>query len=152
MDIPNVHLIHPSYSSEKLYQNCSLVFTIRGTPALDAVFYQKPSITLGDVPYSIIPSIHKLKSIEELPNLIKSSIKDSVSPIYLDKYIELIEQNSFTFNMLGFENQRDQFFYSGGILSDVLISSSKMEEFLNQNKQKFQLLANEYLKKMYPKR
>ncbi len=148
LDIPNTHLIHPSYSSEKLCKNCSLIFTIRGTPAFDAIFYQKSSITLGDVPYSLIPSIHRLNSIEELPKLIKSSIKEHITSEYLDKYLSLIEQNSFDFDMLEFENQRDRFFYSGGILSDVSITPDKMEDFLKNNDQTFKLIADEYIKKM----
>ncbi len=148
LDIPNTHLLHPSYSSEKLYQNCSLVFTIRGTPALDAAFYQKPSISIGDVPYFLIPSIHKLNKIEDLSQLINSCINESITPEYLDKYLVLIEQNSFNFDMLGFENQRNQYFFPGGILSDIKIPSSKMDKFLEQNKQIFQLLSNEHIQKM----
>ncbi len=148
LDIPNVHLIHPSYSSEKLYENCSMVFTIRGTAAFDATFYQKSAITLGDVPFSLIPSIHRLNSIEELPNLIKSCIKESIMPDYLDKYFDLLEQNSFDFDMAEFENKRNEHFFSGGILSDVKIPMSKMDEFLRQNESKLKLATNEYLKKI----
>ena len=50
--------------------------------------------------------------------------------------------------MLEFENQRDRFFYSGGILSDVSITPDKMEDFLKNNDQTFKLLADEYMKKM----
>lgn len=148
LKIPNVHLIHYSFPSEKLYQHCSLVFTIRGTSSFDATFYQKPSIVLGDMPHNIIPSVHRLKSIDDLPELIRSSIKEYVDPTYLDKFLVLMEQNSFDFDMLGFENQRSQFFYAGGILSDVKISTSKIKEFLKQNEKEFNLLASEHIKKI----
>ena len=148
LEIPNVHLIHPSFSSEKLLETCSLVFTIRSTSSFDAAFFGKPAITLGDVPYSLIPSIHHLEKINDLPNLIKSSLTETLSPEFLDKYLVLIEKNSFDFNMLEFENKRNNFFFSGGILSDVDIPISKMKKFIEENEQTFNQLANEYIKKM----
>ena len=39
MAIPNVTLIHPSVSVEKLMKNCSIVFTIAGTSEFEAAFY-----------------------------------------------------------------------------------------------------------------
>jgi hypothetical protein len=58
MDIPNVTLIHPSYSSEKLIKHSKLVITIRGTASFDAVLQNKPSIVFANVPFSILPSVY----------------------------------------------------------------------------------------------
>jgi len=148
MDIPNVHLIHPSFSAEKLYENCSLVITIRGTSGLDAAFYKKPSIIFGDMLYSLLPSVYRLKSLEDLPNAIRQSLQKEVIPSDLDKYLTLIENNSFDFDIAAYENKELKHFYAGGILVDVEISSSTMKSFLDENKSIFDTLSSEYVKKL----
>ena len=148
MDIPNVHLIHPSFSAEKLYENCSLVITIRGTSGLDAAFYKKTSIIFGDMLYSLLPSVYRLKSLEDLPNAIRQSLQKEVIPSDLDKYLTLIENNSFDFDIAAYENKELKHFYAGGILVDVEISSSTMKSFLDENKSIFDTLSSEYVKKL----
>ena len=148
MDIPNVHLIHPSFPGENLIKNSSLVITIRGTSGLDAAFYQKPSIIFGDMLYSILPSVSRLKSLEDLPNAIRKSIEKPVNTSDLDKYVTLIENNSFDFDIFGYENKELKYFYAGGILVDVEISPSKMKSFLDENKSIFDTLSSEYVKKL----
>jgi hypothetical protein len=148
LEIPNVHLIHPSTSSEKLVEKCSLVVTIRGTLALDAAFYKKHSIIFGELPFSILPCVHKVKSLDELPQILRSSLQIEINPSDLDKYITWVENNSFDFDLLGFENKESKYFYSGGILVDVEISLTKMKSFLEENKDELDKLSLEYIKKI----
>ena len=42
--------------------NSSLVISIGGTVSLEAAFYQKPSIIVSDLGFSVLPSIQKLNS------------------------------------------------------------------------------------------
>ena len=148
LDIPNVTLIHPSVPSEKLFRNCSLVITIRGTTGLDAAFYGKPSVIFGDLSYSLLPSVFKVDALEELPNIIRKAVTKSADVHDLDKYITLIQENSFAFDLLGFEIINSQYFYAGGILSDVEISEEKMEKFLNKYQSTMDNLANRYIEKI----
>ena len=47
MSLPNVILIHPSVKSEYIIKRSSLVISISSTSALEAGYYNKPSITLS---------------------------------------------------------------------------------------------------------
>ena len=148
MEIPNVTLIHPSYSTEKLYQNCSLVITVGGTAGLDAAFYAKPSIIFSDLGYSILPSVEKLTSIHDLSKTIHFSLKKIVNPSDLDKYLILLDDQSFDFDLLEFEMKEHDYFYYGSILADVDITTKKMEAFLEQNQSQIDLLSSEFEKKI----
>jgi len=148
LEIPNVKLIHPSIKPEKLYQNSSLVITVRGTSAFDAALYNKPSVIFADILYSILPFVFRVRSLEELPEVIKNALSTKVSISDLENYLAIIEKNSFDFDFLRFDNLINSYFYSGKILSDVEISQEKMKVFLEQQKSQFDNLALEYVKKM----
>ena len=148
LDIPNVRLFHPSVPSEKLLENCSLVITITGTTGFDAAFYQKPSIIFSELNYSILPSVYKINSLEELPQAISDSLKIKVNPDDLTQYMTYLEKNSFDFDWLGFENKYNDFFYFGGHLLSVDISESKMKLFLKENQNILEKLADEHIKKI----
>ena len=145
MDIPNVVLIHPSYSNEKLIKHSKLVVTVRGTGSFDALYENKPSIVFGNVPFSTIPSVYKVDDITELPKLIKTALQTPVDPIYLQKYIKLIKDRSVDFSMMDFEVKRNNQFYSGNTLSDVEISESSTKQFFENNKGYFEPLVNAHL-------
>jgi len=148
MDIPNVTLIHPSYSSEKLVKHSKLVITIRGTASFDAANENKPSIVFADVPFSILPSVYKVNSIEELPKLIRAALETPVNPSYAQKYIKLIDERSIDFSMMDFEVKRNHHFYSGNILSDINISENSVKQFFESNEEYFKPLINAHLTKI----
>ena len=64
MELPNVKLIHYSVHSTDLIKKSSLIITISSTAGFEAAFYNKPSIILADMDYSILPSVHKIKTID----------------------------------------------------------------------------------------
>ncbi len=148
INIPNVRLFHPNLSAENLYEKCSLVITIGGTSGFDAAFYEKPSIIFADLGYSILPSVSKVNSIEELPKLILESLEKKVNSDDLEKYLTILHNNSFDFDPLDFENKYNEFFYHDGHYLDVIISESKMKEFLEKNERILDNLAIEYENKI----
>ena len=58
------------------------------------------------------------------------------------------QNNSFDFDIFGYENKELKYFYAGEILVDVEISPSKMKSFLDENKSIFDTLSSEYVKKL----
>ena len=148
IDIPNVRLFHPNVSAETLYEKCSLVISIGGTSGFDAAFYEKPSIIFTDLGYSILPSISKLNSIEELPKIIRESLQKKVNNNDLEKYLTVLHENSFDFDPMDFENKYNDFFYYGGHYLSVEILESKMKDFLEKNRMTLDKLASEFEKKM----
>jgi hypothetical protein len=152
MDIPNVTLIHPKIPSEKLLKNCSLVITISGSSGFEAAFHGKPSIILSDTVYSILPSVHRLRSPEELPEAIRKSLDKKVSSQDLARYIKLLEKNYVEFDWLGFGAKlnnkfKNNFYFEGGLV-DVEIPIPKMKSFLEENKSSLEQLASEHAKKI----
>ena len=148
MDIPNVSLINPNVSYDKIIEKSSLIILIGGTTGFEAAFYGKPSIAFSDMIYSLLPSIFRVKNLEELPHLIKSALNYQPESDSLDKYLTLIEQHSFDFDHLNFLNEFNNIFFREDRLSNVEISTLKMQDFLDKNKSVLELVANEHIKKI----
>jgi hypothetical protein len=146
--IPNVVLIHPSIPPDEILQKCSLVITITGTAGLDAAFYGKPSIVFGNLLYSDLSSVISLKNINDLPFLIRNTIGKKIDLHELNKFIHLIEKNSFPFKWNSFTTSVQQFFYINGNLTDVEISDEQMESFQKTNEHILSPLIDEHIKKI----
>ena len=150
MDIPNVTLIHPHFDNDALLKNSELVITIRGTASLKAMQYGKPSIVFGEQPLQIMPSVFKVTSLSSLSELIQLALKHKTDLSDYEKYEKLLSDRTFAFNMFEFENKRDQSFFSGCILSNVLISNTDMIDFLDKNKNMFSIMLDAHLKIISP--
>ena len=148
IDIPNVTLINPKFDNNTLLQNSQLIITIRGTSSLKAMKYGKPSIVFGNQAAQIMPSVFRVNSLNSLPELIKTALQHKTDPSDYEKYKELLSTRTFEFNMLEFGHNRNNSFFSGGILSNVLISNNDMIDFLDKNKNMLMNLLNAHLKIM----
>jgi len=148
MNMPNLDLVHPSVDNSELFNQSSLVITIAGTAGLEATFYGKPSIIFSDLGYSLLPSVFKINSLEELPQTIKTALNHKVDPAYLDSYVDMLDKNSFDFNLFNFVTSYHNYFYYGGHLIDVDIPLEKMQHFINEFKTIFDVLAQHYINKM----
>ncbi len=149
MELPNVKLIHPSVKSSDLIKKSSLVIAISSTTGLEAAFHNKPSIIFADLDYSILPSVHKIKTIDELPHAIKSSLKKEVKVSDLNYYVNLIEENTFEINYDSIDSDFDHTFHYGGFLADVEIPIEKMRLFLERHSADFDKIATECMKKIH---
>jgi hypothetical protein len=148
LKLPNVRLIHPNVSSIDLLKNCSLAISIGGTIGMEAAFFNKPSIVFADVIYSILKSVVKIDNITELPDKIKSSLNIKVDIKDLNRYIQTIENVSFQIDINAMKNDMKHRFYYDDYLREVKILEEDMEKFLIDNKENFELLANEHVKKI----
>ena len=148
IEIPNVRLYHPSVSIEPLIQKSSLVISIGGTASLEAAFYQKPSIIMTDMGYAILSSVQKLNSLEELPSMIRISLETKVNSDDLDRYLSILDEHSFDFDLKGYESNEANFFRYGGNYHDTIITNEQMKIFLDENQNLFNTLTNQYIKKL----
>lgn len=148
MKLPNVVLVHPSVKSDEILQKCSLVIAISSTSGLEAAFYKKPSIIFANTDYSHLSSVHKIENIENLPDVIRSSLHDEIDVSDLNKYVNFIEKNSFEFDISELELSYHHYFYHGGYLVDVPITQSQMESYLEKFKTQYDKLALEHVKKI----
>ena len=148
MSLPNVTLIHPSVKSDYIIKSSSLIISINSTSALEAGFYNKPSITLSNQDFSYLPSVHQIKTLHELPNAIKISLKKKVNISDLNNYLNLIESNSIKIGLYYLSNDFDNIFHYSGFLVDVEIPIDKMQSFLEKHRNLFEKLAAEIVKKI----
>jgi hypothetical protein len=149
LDLPNVLLIHPLADSKELMKKCSMVITINGTTALEAGFYGKPSVVFGDTSFTYLPFITRIYSYETLSNVIRTSLKTKFNFSTIEHYLELISNNSFSVNpmemMLAVAIKIHEY---NGLTREVIISEQKMMNFLKEQKQNFETLADEYISKI----
>jgi len=134
LDLPNVKLIHPEISNEEMIKKTDLVITVTGTAGLQAAFQLKPSIVLADVSYQALPSVHRVKNIEELPKDIDNFLNVKVKVKDLNDFTNYVLENSFQFNGTELSIKTYYAFYYGGFLLDAEISQLKMKKFIEENK------------------
>ena len=148
IEIPNVRLYHPSAIIEPLIQKSSLVISIGGTTSFEAAFYQKPSIIMADLGFAILPSVQKLNSLEELPLMIRHGLETKVNSDDLDKYLSILDEHSFDFDLKGYESNEANSFRYGGNYQDTIITNEQMKSFLDENQNLFDMLTNQHIKKL----
>jgi len=148
LDIPNVKLIHPSFSNQELLSNCSLVISIAGSSSFEAAFYQKPSIVFGNVLYSLLPSVHKVDKLEDLPKLIRGCLNQKPRQEDLDKFLTLLENNTFEFNMVDFVSLISNRFYNEESSVDVRINEGEIKEFYEEYADLIEILSSKHIEKI----
>ena len=148
LEIPNVTLIHPTFSDQKLQKNCSLIISTAGGSAFEATFYEKPSIIFGDAIYSSLPSVTKANSIECLPQIIRNSLNTKVNSHDLAKYMKLLSDNLIDFSFAEFFTEFVvRFAFSGGY-NDVKIDENELESFLKEKIDSLDYLSDCHIAKI----
>lgn len=66
LDLPNVHLMHPSVESDKLIRNCGAQVTLTGSAGLEGILLGKPVACLGRPYYSVIPCVKLIDYPDEI--------------------------------------------------------------------------------------
>jgi hypothetical protein len=150
MNLPNVKFIHHSVNSEEILKKSSLVITVNSTAGMEAALHKKPTITLSDTLYSVLPSVYRLKNFEELPKIIRSALKITVNISDVNKFVNFIHKNSIDFNLQKFTMDAEEYFYYGGYLVNQNISEEKMKSYLDKNSSQFNQLVLEHIKKLNP--
>ena len=148
MDLPNVKLFHPKFSHEQMLKNCSAVITISSTAGMEAAFYGKPSIVFVDVIYSMMSSVLKVDSTQQLPKIIRDALKTKVDMSDVNRFVNHMNKNSFKFDLFGILSAGSDHFHYGGFLHDVELNDQKILSFLKTYNSEFQLLFNEHKKSM----
>jgi len=95
-----------------------------------------------------LSSIHRLQSIVELPQAIRTSLKKKVNRNELRKYLDAVNEHSFKFPyseiVVDFEDQ----FKIGGYYANVEMEPQKVMKFLEKFKLEFTQLAMIYIEKI----
>lgn len=91
----NVKLLHPSIDSHKLIKNSSLVLTVTGTAAMEALFYGKNSIIFGDVFFSISNLVFRIHDPSNLPLVIQKTFNSTFNYDHLYKFVIALLNSSY---------------------------------------------------------
>ena len=148
MELPNVKLIHPSISNDEMLKKCTIAITIAGTTGLEAALHKKPCIVFSDVIYSSLPSVYRLKSLEELPMAIKESLKKEVKLSDVNEFVNLLDRNSFEFDIFDYYFKVGKKFHAGGFMTSNKISMNYLDSFIEEDKEMYEMLAEEHVKKI----
>jgi hypothetical protein len=71
--IANVRLISPYVDSHELLGQAKAVLSITGTMGWEALLYEKPVITFGDACYNAFDSVHRIRDIRGLPDVLRTA-------------------------------------------------------------------------------
>ena len=148
MNVPNVRLLHHSVPQSELFQNCSLVVSAMGSSCLEAAFYGKPSVIFGKLYYSILPSVHHVETLSKLPEIIRSSLQETVNLQDVERFLAIFKKNSFDFDIQAYQLKEANAFFYNGHLVDVEITESQMKSFIEDNTKMFSVLVDENIKKL----
>jgi hypothetical protein len=148
MDIPNVKLFHPDTNNKKFFEKCSLVISIAGSSALEATFYEKPSIIFCKLNFTILPSIFYVESLFDLSKTIRTALTTKINPNELNKYLTFVKKNTFHFDIHDYSKKELKTFFFEGQLIDVKIPINKMKIFLEDNSIMFEDMVSAYIKKI----
>jgi len=148
LNLANVELLHPSLNSQELIKKCSMVITVSGSTGLEATFFNKPVIVFSDVGYSYLPSVYRIKNMEELPEAIKFQLEKQVDFSALNEYVNLVERNSFEFNLPKLYLDFQEYFFNEYNTARSKMPISKVNQFLENHKPEFEKLVYEHIKKI----
>ena len=84
-----------------------------------------------------------------MPAAIRLSLQKKVEPIDVDKYFNLLEANTFDFDMFEYDLDYHNYFFHGGHLIDVNIPEEKAKQFIKKYESVFNTLSDEYIKKIH---
>tara|TARA_B110000014_G_scaffold264415_1_gene265779 strand:- start:90 stop:1589 length:1500 start_codon:yes stop_codon:yes gene_type:complete len=147
-NLPNVTLIHPSVNSKELIEKCSLVVTIAGDTALEAAFFNKPSIVFTNTDFSVLPFVFHVEDFKNLKETIRVALDSEVNFDHLKKYVSYVNENSFEFDYLTIRADFNNIIYYPGFLGKIDISEDNVKQFIEKHSSAFSKLADEHIKKI----
>ena len=78
----------------------------------------------------------------------QNNLHKKTSPEYLEKYVTFMSDNSFDVDLIDLLINEANSLYYGGFLVDTEISSEKVQEFFDENKEVLEKIAQEYSNKI----
>lgn len=148
MDLPNVKLIHPSVSPDEILSKCSLTVTINGTTGLESLFFQKPTVVFNENFYSSLSSVSVVRDLNDLPEIIRTSLTKQIDIKELNRFIQHIENNTFFLNSTNLQADFAFRFGLKGPLQDAYLPMNEIQTFLKDYSKDFEILGKEHIKKI----
>jgi hypothetical protein len=149
IELPNVKLLSPQIPVKTILSKCSLVLTIMGTTALEAILYEKPSIVFSDIEFSSIPYITRIESFDELSETIKNGLNINISVQKLSDYINFVNENSFEIDLIDLEKALFfQFYYWNFIPTAKKFKEKELLKFIEKTNKVWDLLSDKFIERI----
>lgn len=146
MELPNVRIIHPSISAEKIIKKSKLTIAISSTAGMEAAYYKKPAIIFSDTIYSKLSSITRINNYENLRDEIKNSLARENDYLDLENFIKIMDKNTFEFDAFDLYSRFTKRFHNWGFLQASEIKMSELETFLVEQRGILEKCVEEFLK------
>ena len=95
-----------------------------------------------------LPSIHKIESVSELPDVIKNSLKKSVNVDDLTRYRHYVSLSSFEFRYHTIQHAIEDKVKIGGYNANSEIDSNEMFGILEKFKSELSFVASKFIEKI----
>lgn len=104
-DLPNAVLVHPESDNWELTAGAFAVVTVSGTAAYQAALLGTPSVVFSDVFFAELPLVHRCRSQEELPDVLKKCMDSDRNPdrAACTAFLAKLMKNSFEGSVYGRE-------------------------------------------------
>ena len=112
------------------------------------MFYGKSSIIFSQTSFSGLSSIRKVDNLTNLPQIITESLNSNIDFNELLDYYTYLEKISFEFNLQKIWDDIAITFSNNGLFIDTEISYKQIQQFSKSHESEFNVLANEYIKKI----
>lgn len=148
IELPNVKLVHPSVNSQELISKCSFVISITGSTGFEALFYKKPVILFSSEYYDCLTMVQKVDKLTDLPKLISKTSSFQFNNKELNALIQSTNSQSIVFPY--FQIMKDALTISSLQRNEknTELTQKKFLEFYENYIQEFELLGNEFIKKL----
>ena len=103
---------------------------------------------MSDMGFSILPSVSKINSLDELPVKIREGLDMKINSDDLDRYLSVLDDYSFELDLKEYEINEANFFRHGGNFHDTEITNEKMQAFLENSDAFFEVLTKNYIEKI----
>jgi hypothetical protein len=95
-----------------------------------------------------ISTMTNVKSIKDLPKIIKESLEKKVDENEIRRYEKMVYKNTFEFPLSNINDAFEDVFKIGGYYANVEIKSEKMLEFLKRYEKELTFLAMKHVEKI----
>jgi hypothetical protein len=144
LKLPNVKLIHNETSHFELISKCKAVIGVFPTAGFEALFFNKPVLTLHDIFYDGLNSVFPVNDISELPDLFTKAFQLKIdNSKELSCLINVIENNEIVIPYMNMMS--DTLKIKSSLYNDSLNDSlDNFQNFYEHYQTEFDLIANHY--------
>jgi hypothetical protein len=147
LEIPNVRLIHPDVDSLSIYKNSDIIITINGSASNEALMLKKSSIVFAEISEKVSDAVNVVSDVEKIPQTIRSVLNKGFTEKGFVRFFEQKFHETIDLDLLKIEQSIRNLLYKKNT-EIAIITTKKMNEFLKINQNSFEIISNEFLRKI----